>query len=159
MLRIAWSLFTNRKAIKTKQKRAKNALRERNAIDVTIRRENRKMTFMGLNTFSRNTTASEPMPAPVKSAKYIVPLCAGWDLKVSAMKRLDRTNGGRKDRESKSGWDRSTILVNGSMTAMGKEIARSMEIVVRFFCSKCNAEAKNPPIPKPNIAMEIARNT
>ena len=99
-------MFTNRKAIKIKQKRAKNALREKNTIDVTIRRENRKITFMGLNTLRSNITASEPMPAPVKSAKYMVPLCAGWDLKASAMKRLERTNGGRKDRESKSGWDR-----------------------------------------------------
>jgi hypothetical protein len=75
------------------------------------------------------------------------------------MKRLDKMNGGRKVKESKSGWERSTIVVNGSIIASGKEIAKSIEIVIRSLFSKWRAEAMNPPIPKPNIATEIARKT
>ena len=142
-----------------KQKKMKIRLRERNMMATITKREKREMTFIGLRRFSSSMTDSEPTAAPVKSAKYICPLCPGWYLKTCAINRLDRMNGGRKVSESKSGWARSTMVVRGSIMASGNEIAKSIEIVISSLFSNWRAEAMNPPTPKPNIAIEIARKT
>ena len=133
-------------------------LRDKSIVASSIRNEKKKMTLTGLRTDSSNPMKSAPMPDPVKSAKYRVPLNRWNNRNTSDAKSPVKTNGGRPDKARSSGWDKRKQALNGRTIASGNETASSKEIQIRLAFLKSRSDAIKPPMPNPHIATDKERN-